>query len=275
MGVPDYPLGTSDHERQRLVRQAGYLHPITLDVFRAAGIAPGMRVLDVGCGCGDVAMLAAELVGKNGFVVAIDSDANNLDFAHKSAAEAGHPNIEFRLGEMAAFAGDRPFDAPVDALIGRFILLYLPDPVAALRGLAKSLRPGGIVAFMEPDFTPPRSHPHVESVATAVEWIYAAMRVVGVRMEIALHLYEIFSNAGLSNIQMSSRQWVGGGPGYFMYEYLADTIRSVMPVLEKYGIATASEIQIETLAQRIENETVSKKAALFAYSILSAWATAP
>jgi ubiquinone/menaquinone biosynthesis C-methylase UbiE len=48
------------------------LRPITERLLRSAGIEPGMRVLDIGCGAGDVSMLAAELVGSTGSVVGID-----------------------------------------------------------------------------------------------------------------------------------------------------------------------------------------------------------
>ena len=67
-----YALGHSSAEIQRLKNQAAMLRPITERLLRSAGIDAGMRVLDLGCGAGDVSMLAAELVGPAGFVVAID-----------------------------------------------------------------------------------------------------------------------------------------------------------------------------------------------------------
>ena len=69
-----YELRSSETEHRRLVRQAWLLEPLTERLFREAGIGHGMRVLDLGCGMGDVAMLAARLVGPSGRVVAVDLD---------------------------------------------------------------------------------------------------------------------------------------------------------------------------------------------------------
>ena len=60
---PDYILGYSDHEHERLLLQGRILRPYTERFLHAAGLAAGMRVLDVGCGLGDVALLAADIVG--------------------------------------------------------------------------------------------------------------------------------------------------------------------------------------------------------------------
>ena len=80
-GSPQYVLGRSETESQRLVKQAAFLRPSTERVFRKAGIAEGMHVLDLGCGAGDVSFLAAELVGPTGSVVGIDVDPGVLALA--------------------------------------------------------------------------------------------------------------------------------------------------------------------------------------------------
>ena len=72
MPEPEYILGHSGREILRPMRQAAILRPITERLLRSAGVRPGMRVLDLGCGSGDVTMLAAELVGASGSVVGID-----------------------------------------------------------------------------------------------------------------------------------------------------------------------------------------------------------
>src|SRR6266478_5081795 len=124
----DYAMGSSDRERQRLMQQGAILREPLAAAFRAAGIGPGMRVLDIGCGVGDVAMLAAELVGPSGSVVGLDRDAANVAWASRRVTEASFANIRFQVGEFSDFWDSQPFDA----LVGRFILMYLPDPVATL-----------------------------------------------------------------------------------------------------------------------------------------------
>ena len=73
-----YAFGHSSAEILRLKNQAAMLRPITERLLRSAGIDAGMRVLDLGCGAGDVSMLAAELVGAAGFVAAHLSNATTI-----------------------------------------------------------------------------------------------------------------------------------------------------------------------------------------------------
>ena len=90
-----YVLGDSDAEHDRLTRQAAVLAPFTLRLFQDAGLRKGHRVLDIGCGMGDVTMLAAEVVGVEGVVVGIDSDSSCIEKARKRSSESSLSNIEF------------------------------------------------------------------------------------------------------------------------------------------------------------------------------------
>src|SRR6478736_3709813 len=129
----DYPLGNTDGEHERLIRQAARVAPTTERFFREAGIGPGQRVLDIGSGVGDVAMLVARLVGPSGEVVCIERDPKSIDRARARVAEAGLHNVIFNKSDVGQILDEEPFDAAV----GRFILMYLPDPVAALRSISQ------------------------------------------------------------------------------------------------------------------------------------------
>src|SRR5213080_3010007 len=107
----DYPLGHTDAEHERLIRQALCVAPITERFFREAGIGPGQRVLDLGSGVGDVAMLAARLVGPSGQVVAIERDPRSLDRARARVAEAGLHNVSFIQSDVSQITASKPFDA--------------------------------------------------------------------------------------------------------------------------------------------------------------------
>src|SRR6516225_11897029 len=95
----DYLLGSTDAEHERLIRQAKRIAPITERFFRDAGIGPGQRVLDVGSGVGDVAMLAANLVGPSGEVVGVERDSTTIAKARARVAAAGLRNISFVHGD--------------------------------------------------------------------------------------------------------------------------------------------------------------------------------
>src|SRR6516225_5637384 len=91
----EYALGYNDAEHERLIRQAVRIAPITERLFREAGIGPGQRVLDLGSGMGDVAMLAARLVGPSGEVIGIERDSHSIARAKARVAAAGLNNISF------------------------------------------------------------------------------------------------------------------------------------------------------------------------------------
>ena len=147
-------MGRSDEETQRLIEQSRLFEPITRRFLKSAGIGTGMRVLDIGCGAGDVSLIAAELVGPDGEVVGVDTNSDILDTARERVRAAGFGNFEFLAGDAQTLELGGRFDA----LVGRLVLMYLPDPISVLKQIVKRLHHGGIVCFQEIDFTITRSY---------------------------------------------------------------------------------------------------------------------
>src|SRR5262245_50514383 len=123
-----YALGHSEQELQRLSRQGQALGPFTRQLFEEAGISRGMRVLDVGCGSGDVTFLAADVVGPSGNVVGVDRERRAVDWANARANSQGARNVIFVEGDPAEIE----FDEKFDAIVGRLVLMYYPDTAGAL-----------------------------------------------------------------------------------------------------------------------------------------------
>src|SRR5215470_15108641 len=121
-----YVLGHTPIEQQRLIRQARFLAPATEHFLRDAGIVSGMRVLDIGCGVGDVTLLVAQLVGPAGRVVSVDLDQVSIDTARSRALAVGLENTTFRRANILSLTDAEPFDA----VVGRLVLEFLPEPVA-------------------------------------------------------------------------------------------------------------------------------------------------
>ena len=124
-----YALGHSDRELDRLAIQARLIDPMTRRFFRDAGIVPGMRVLDVGSGAGDVAFMAADLVGDTGQVVGVDRVPAALVAATARAGALSLSNVSFREGDPS----DMTFEQPFDAVVGRYVLMFQHDPTTMLR----------------------------------------------------------------------------------------------------------------------------------------------
>jgi ubiquinone/menaquinone biosynthesis C-methylase UbiE len=141
----DYVLGHSKNEIQRLISQAAIFRPVTERLLRAVKIGPGMRILDLGCGAGDVSMVAAEFVGPTGLVVGIDRNQEVLTLAAERARAAGLPQIRFARASVESFSSQETFDL----VIGRYIVIHQSDPIGFLRAAARLVRPGGSIAFHE------------------------------------------------------------------------------------------------------------------------------
>lgn len=126
--------------RANAERRAAFLKEATERMLDAAGVVSGARVLDLGTGTGDTAVLAALRVGPTGRVLATDISQAMLDAAAETAREAGATNLDFQLADAGALELEA---ASFDAVIARFSLMFVPDFPAALRGIRQVLRPGG------------------------------------------------------------------------------------------------------------------------------------
>jgi ubiquinone/menaquinone biosynthesis C-methylase UbiE len=262
-----YALGHSEHELERLSRQAEVFLPFTRQLFEQAGIGPGMRVLDVGSGAGDVSFLAADLVGPGGRVIGVDCAEVAVAWASMRARSREIGNVSFQQGDPA----DMEFSQQFDAIVGRFVLMYYPDPTAAIRKLARHLRSMGLMAFQEFDMDYVRSRPSAPTFERAAEIMKRTLRMSGSRIELGSELYPVFIAAGLPEPSLRIDVLIGGGAQFQGYDLMAGTIQSLLPVMEKLGIANASEIDVPTLAARMRDEVVAGKGVALSPALIGAW----
>ncbi len=265
-----YAFGHSEAETRRLQAQSRLFNPATRRLLEEAGIGPGMRVLDVGSGAGDVALLAAELVGPGGEVVGVDANPAILETARARARAAGQTHVSFLEGDITSAVPDGPFDAAV----GRCVLFFLADPAAALRRVAGAVRPGGAVAFQEPGNATlrPDALPPSPLLDRAWDWILEAYRRAGLDWHMGLRLFPLFTEAGLPVPRMRLDAAVGGGPDWEGYDYIAETLRAILPLILKHGVATAEEVGIDTFGARLREEVVGPGGVMTTWSFVTAWA---
>jgi SAM-dependent methyltransferase len=269
--APEYVLGRSEAESQRLIKQSSFVRTSTERVFRKAGITEAMRVLDLGCGVGDVSFLAAELVGPTGSVVGIDANPGVLAVARQRANESRFNRVKFEEWAIDRFSTTESFDA----VVGRFVLMYQADPIATLRHVASLLRTGGLLIVQEPDFgVGIAASPTVALWQQVNEWTRETFRRGGVHHDIGARLYHLFRRAGLPGPALLQHVSVGGGAAMRPFcENSAETVRSLLPSMEQFGIATAEEVQVDTLADRLERETCAAECQLTYVPIVAAWTT--
>ena len=272
----DYPLAQAPDDIQRLIARVSRRNAGTRELLREAGLGRGMRVLDAGSGAGDVAMMAADLVGSSGSVVGIDLNAASLDVARARARAAGLSSVEFRLGDAQDVAA-LGLDGGFDAIVGRLVLMYTREPVAALRGLVALLRPEGIVAFERIDFTVVgwTKHPPGPLLQRANGWIREAFARMGAHPGMGFELHPTYLAAGLPAPALQMNALIGAGPEWRLYETSAGVIASLLPKLVELGIATAQEVDVDTLAGRLRDEAVALEATSSSPPLIGAWARKP
>ncbi|MEP7106104.1 MAG: methyltransferase domain-containing protein [Chloroflexota bacterium] len=131
--------------RQNAALRSAYLKEATERMLDAAGVVPGARVLDLGTGTGDTALLAAARVGPAGHVLATDVAPSMVSATQQAVREAGLENVEVRAADAAALDLEA---AAYDAVIARFSLMFIPDIGPALAGIRRVARHGGRLAAL-------------------------------------------------------------------------------------------------------------------------------
>jgi len=263
-----YVLGHSDREIERLKAQARLVDPMTERFFRDAGLEPSMRVLDIGSGAGDVAFVAAKIVGASGEVVGVDRAASAVAIARDRAVEKAMTNVTFKEGDP----GDMVFEQPFDAVIGRYVLQFQKDPAAMLRKLAAHLRPGGLVVFQEIDWGGLGSSPAVPTFERCAEWGRKALGKHGTESRMGTRLHAAFVSAGLPPPTMRLEAQIGGVPAIVPWlNRFKELIATLLPEIERHGIATAEEIDIDTLGQRMADEARALSSVVISHYQICAW----
>lgn len=262
-----YAMGYDDRERRRLQLQASIINPVTDQLLRRAGLGAGMRVLDVGSGVGDVAILAARIVGRAGSVTACDLDDKALAVLRERAAGEGLANISTLAGDLHAVA--LPHD--IDAVTGRHILIHVPDPLAIVRLVSGLVKPGGVVVFQEYDFSVMHagfpSTPLRDRTFAVFRDFFAMARHgnMGTRLPV------LFAAAGLTDIDARAEYPVGPGVAESpYYEWYAESLRSILARAVAARVPGASDVEIDTLEERLRAEGVASGAVMPAPTMVGA-----
>ena len=260
-----YTLGHGERELRRLALQAEYWGDFTLDVLRRAGLGVGMRVLDLGSGAGDVSMLAASLVGPGGHVLGVDRSIESVERAVLRASASELTNIDYIAAEISSF--DPP--GTYDAIIGRYVLMYLADPAAVLHRLTRTLDTGGILAFMEPDLISARTVPPVDLIEDTLELIRETFRRSGAALDLGPRLWRVFRAVGVKQPQIVVGARADPAPAEAATELLAETTRSLLIMMERLGVRSAADLEIDTLGDRFRSALRDQQSTLILPNVVA------
>jgi SAM-dependent methyltransferase len=266
---PVYVMGHTDRERRRLALQAAVINPLTDNFLRRAGISAGMRVLELGCGIGEVSLIAARLVGPHGHVHGIDLDHASLDIARSRIRSAGHDQVTF---EQIDVTEHKPAEL-YDAVIGRHILVHTKDALTVLRHAVDRVQIGGVVAFHEGDFSwYPRPYPEMPAVNFAMSTIVEFFRRAVPRPNIGTQLFSLMQQVGLPPPECRAECIIDGGPHSPVYEWIAETVISLSSGFAAVGMPPLSDHDRDTLAERMRNETLDTKGVALSPILIGAFA---
>ena len=267
-----YVLGHSDHELRRLSHQAGVIDPITRGFFVSAGIERGMRVLDVGSGAGDVSFLLADLVGPDGEVIGADLSVGAVETARARAEGLGLTNVAFVHGDPTELV----FEELFDAVAGRYVLQFINEPAAALCKLVALARPGGVIVFHELDWDRLRPEPASPTYEMISRWVMPAIEAARSSVHMGGQLGRVFTDAGLANPMLRLEAPIAVGDlTDDLIRVLCDLTTTLLPTIERLGIATAAEIDVASLAERIAAEVNANGCVIVSNTQVGAWSRRP
>ena len=246
-----YVIGTHEAEIDRLGVQHQVWRSSTLDLWREAGLSERMTAIDVGAGPGYASRDLVEIVGPSGRLIAVERSHRFVE--HMRAKTIGNlPNVEIVEADLLDFAW------PVgvaDFAWCRWVLTFIPEPLRVLEGVAKALKPGGVLAIQEYyDYGGWHLAPRSQLFEDYVAKIIAKWRATGSEPDVGLELPSLLETAGLQvesvrPVVFSARMtdFTARWPNGFAREYL--------PIMQSDADISAEEAgEIAALLDRYERD---------------------
>jgi SAM-dependent methyltransferase len=244
---PEYILGTGADELARLAFQNRLWSDAAHEAWKLARIAPGQRVLDIGCGPGFASFDLAELVGKDGHVAAIDESPGFIAHLRDQARERRLPQLKGHTGDVqmladyAALAGEGPFDIAY----ARWVLCFVSRPVDVVANAARLLKPGGrLVVHDYFNYAAMRVAPMGTPFAALYERIVAATdkswRGRGGDPDVVGRLPGFCIKAGLKVTSMRAHQRIAR-PGETMFHWAGTWWKNYVPKLAEMRAISAAD----------------------------------
>lgn len=198
MSATGYVHGYSEREVERLSDQASTLSGL---LHHDTGFPAGSLVLECGCGTGAQTVILAR-ANPDARIVSFDLTPESAARARAQTEAAGHGNAVFHAGDIFSL----PFrDDSFDHVFVCFVLEHLPRPAAALRALARVLKPGGSITVIEGDHGSWYCHPQTAAASKAVACLIDAQARAGGDGLIGRRLYPLLIEAGYRNVRVSPR----------------------------------------------------------------------
>jgi SAM-dependent methyltransferase len=187
--------------------------------------------------------------------------------ATERAGERSLPNVSFVQGDPAQLS----FDAPFDAVVGRYVLQFQHDPGAMLGGLLPFVRPGGLIAFHELDWGGVRSVPSVPTYDRCSTWLVETLQLSGTEEHMGAVLHKAFVAAGLAPPTMRLEALLGCGAGAPPLERLAELVTTLLPAAQRLGAGIPDDLDVDTVLDAMRAEAGARNSMVVGHFEVGAW----
>src|SRR5262249_10824529 len=210
-------------------------------------------------------------VGSAGCVTGLDFDPGAIATARARGDDAGIRNISFIESNVSDYRAQRP----VDAVVGRHGLIPTPAPVLVLQTASEFLRPGGILAFQEYDLSTRVPTWPEPALNARIMRVYIELFPNLTHANAGSRLHHWFRKAGFPAPRLLGNVLLDGSPDSLYYEWMAETLRSLLPRAEQMGVAKAGEFNLDHLAQELRDEALANEAPVAGLIMIGAHSRRP
>jgi SAM-dependent methyltransferase len=242
-GKTSYLFDRGQADQERLIRSSEALRAFTGEGCLRAGLRPGGRAIDIGCGPLGALIALAEVVGSDGRVAGLDSSGEALALAHAILTQRGHTTVTLVQGELetiltAHLCPPGPFDL---AYVRRF-LVHQRDPSDSLSRIARLLRPGGRIVAHEipPGSGYPALTPRVPALQRVDDLVHAGVKARGGAYDAAHRFAEFCRHTGLR--LLGQRGFLPAVEPVALLETFQAVLRSLGPGMIAQGITSQGEM---------------------------------
>jgi len=253
-----YIIRGGDPGARRLHLLARAYFPSTVALLDRVGVLPGMRVLDLGCGTGEVTRELAKRAGREGHVVGVDMDERVLNHARTAGQEANP--VEWRVGRAEDLAERDAYDV----IYARFVFSHLADPDAVLRSIGVALRRGGRVVLEDIDITAHAHWPESPAFRRYIEIYSATARARGADSSIGPRLPALLIDAGFDDVDVAiSMPVFRDGEAKALARITMENIAEAAIASGLTGAAEVNRLLSELAAHEADPRSIQSTAQLF------------
>lgn len=232
-----YVLNVGAPDDERLMISNAIYGPESLRFLTSLGLRKGQRVLEIGCGTGNVTAWIAKQVGAAGSVTAVDISTEQLEVARKKIEVNGFQNVDFVADSAESLEAVR---GEFDLVYCRFLLIHLQNPVAALKKMKSKLAKGGVLACEEPTTSTHLCYPHSPAFERANELTIKLGAERHFDFNIGLRLYELFRQLDLESPTVQFSQPVIAKAAH--RRIFPMSLQQTKPKIIELGLATEAEV---------------------------------